>query len=68
LAALRQPEIPAEILARRVISLQQASEILGVSPDTLKRAHSDKIIRLGARRIGMRISDVVALGTPTEAA
>jgi hypothetical protein len=59
---LRKTELPPDVMIRRVISLRQASEIAGVSIDTLKRRHGDKIIKLSVRRSGMRLRDVLAIG------
>jgi hypothetical protein len=46
---------------KRIASLQEASRLSSVSVDTLKREHSDKIIRLSPRRLGMRVGDALML-------
>ena len=51
-----------------MVPLVQAAELSGLSIDTLRRRHSDKIIKLSPRRCGMRLADALAIGTPTEAA
>jgi hypothetical protein len=45
----------------RIVSLQQAQKISSLSPDTLKRNHPDKLVRLSPRRIGMRLRDALML-------
>lgn len=45
----------------RIVSLKEAARLRGVSVDTLKRNHADKIIRLSQRRVGMRVRDALAL-------
>jgi hypothetical protein len=48
---------------QRIAPLREASHLSGVSQDTLKRHHSDKILRLSPRRLGMRVGDALQLGT-----
>ena len=40
----------------------ESAELAGVSPDSLKRNHADKIVRLGPRRLGMKRGVAVSLG------
>ena len=49
---------------RKIITLERASELTTLSADSLKRHHADKIRRLGPRRLGMRLADALAIGTP----
>ena len=47
----------------RVVSLSEAAHLAGVSPDTLRRCHARKeikIIKLSPRRVGVRLSDLRA--------
>lgn len=53
-----------EIELRRIIGLAQASELSGLSIDTLKRRYPAKIITLSPRRRGMRLGDALELGEP----
>jgi hypothetical protein len=46
----------------RIISLQEAEKISNLSPDTWKRNHPDKIVKLSARRVGIRLRDALMLG------
>jgi hypothetical protein len=43
----------------RIVSLQRAAELQGLSVDTIKRRQADKIIRLSPRRCGMRLRDAL---------
>jgi hypothetical protein len=52
--------------ARRCISLAEASRLTNLSRETLKRRHADKIVQLSERRVGMRLGDVLAIGTPRD--
>jgi predicted DNA-binding transcriptional regulator AlpA len=66
--AKRQPKFdPAldKIFAeKRVISEDEAARILGVSPDTLRRnaerGNKPERLRLSARRVGYRLSEVLS--------
>jgi hypothetical protein len=46
---------------QRIVSLQEAARLSGLSPDTMKRRHADKIITLSPRRLGMRVRDALML-------
>lgn len=46
---------------RRVVDLDEAARLTGLSKDTLKRHHRDKIRKLSPRRLGMRVGDALAL-------
>jgi hypothetical protein len=54
-----KPEFDIEL--DRIVSLKRAAELRGVSPDTLKRRQSDKIIQLSPRRLGMRLRDALLI-------
>ena len=43
----------------RVVDLKEASRLSGLSVDSIKRHHSDKIIDLSPRRRGMRVRDAL---------
>ena len=53
------PVAPIEL--RRIADLDEASRLSGLSVDTLKRHHANKIRRLSPRRLGMRVGDALAL-------
>jgi hypothetical protein len=44
---------------RRIISVPQAAEIKGVSPDTFKRHYSHLIKKLSPRRNGCELGEVI---------
>jgi hypothetical protein len=52
----------------QIVSLQQAEKPSSLSVDSLRRNHSDKIIKLGPRRDGMRVRDALMLNEPNKSA
>jgi hypothetical protein len=52
---------PSWLELQRIITMEEGARLAGVSLDTLKRRHADKIIRLSPRRRGIRISDALML-------
>jgi len=46
---------------QRIIPLSEAAQLSGVSVDTLKRRHRNKILELSPRRLGMRVRDALML-------
>jgi hypothetical protein len=57
------PELP-ELTAlelNRIVRLSEAGRLCGLSEDSLRRNHSDKIVRLGPRAIGMRVGHALHL-------
>jgi hypothetical protein len=55
------PPLEDWIELQRIISLKEAARYSGLSVDTIKRRHSDKIIELSPRRRGMRLRDSLML-------
>jgi hypothetical protein len=47
---------------QRIVDLREASRLSGLSIDTIKRHHKDKIIKLSSRRRGLRLRDALMLG------
>jgi hypothetical protein len=45
----------------RVAPMDEASRLAGASEDTLRRHHSDKIVKVSPRRDGMRVVDALML-------
>jgi hypothetical protein len=45
----------------RIAPLSEASHLSGLSEDTLRRSHSDKLLKLSERRTGMRVRDALML-------
>jgi hypothetical protein len=58
----KKPSDLTELELRRVLLLSEVTAFTTLSADSLKRNHSDKILRLGPRRLGMRLADVLAIG------
>lgn len=56
---LLPPIAPIEL--RRIVDLEEASRLTGLSKDTLRRHHASKIRKLSPRRLGMRVGDALAL-------
>jgi predicted HTH domain antitoxin len=50
---------------QRIISLSEAAQLSGISIDTIKRRHAEKIIQLSPRRRGMRMRDALMLSEET---
>ena len=48
----------------RVVDLKEASRLWGLSVDSIKRHHSNKILDLSPRRRGMRVRDALMLAQP----
>ena len=61
-AGIAALDYPAEwIELQRIIPLSEAAQLSGLSVDTLKRRHRDKILELSPRRLGMRVRDALML-------
>jgi hypothetical protein len=56
---------PLELL--RIAEMPEAARLAGVSGDTLKREHPDKIVHLSKRRQGMRVAHALMLRELNEA-
>jgi hypothetical protein len=52
---------PSATELQRIAPLTEAVRLSGLSEDSLKRHHGDKIIRLSPRRLGMRVGDALQL-------
>jgi hypothetical protein len=52
----------------RIVPIDEAARLRGVSTDTLRWHDRDKFIQLSPRRLGMRLRDVLALGKQSETA
>jgi hypothetical protein len=63
-ATKRRYQLPRELELERIVTLREAHEISGLSPDAWKDNYPDKIIRLSPRRLGIRLRDVLAVGQP----
>jgi hypothetical protein len=56
---------PTELL--RIASLPEAERLSGLSDDSLRRHHADRLIELGPRRIGMRVIDALMIKRSSKA-
>ncbi|MBR0742105.1 hypothetical protein JQ581_34730 [Bradyrhizobium liaoningense] len=54
-------DLPPELKLDRIISLQEAEKISTLSVDSWKRHHSDKLVELSPRRLGVRLRDALML-------
>jgi hypothetical protein len=54
------PNWPVELL--RIVEPDEVERLSTLSWDTIKRKHSDKIVRLSERRVGMRVGHALMLG------
>jgi hypothetical protein len=50
---------PLELL--RIVPLEEAARLRGVSTDTLRRNYPEKILQLSPKRRGMRLRDALQL-------
>jgi hypothetical protein len=48
----------------RVLGKSEAVRLSGVSWDTIRRNHADKIIHISPRRVGVKTKHVIALSMP----
>jgi hypothetical protein len=53
-----------EVELEKIISLKSAQKVSGLSPDSWKRHHPDKIIELSPRRRGVRLRHALMLRKP----
>jgi hypothetical protein len=58
-------KLPPELELECIIGLEAAAKVSDLSPDTLKRRYPDKILKLSARRLGMRLRDALMLSKST---
>jgi hypothetical protein len=49
---------------KRIAPLSEVARLTGLSVDTIRRNHRDRIIKLSPRRVGMRIEDALMLSQP----
>jgi hypothetical protein len=57
----RAIEVPLELQLERIVSLEQAAELSGLSPDTWRRRFPEKIKRLSPRRVGVKLREALML-------
>ena len=52
----------------RIVSMREAARLSGLSAETLRRHHRDKVLQLSPRRQGMRLRDALQLTGATKQA
>jgi hypothetical protein len=57
-------KLSPELELQRIITLQEAEKVSSLSADSWKRHHSDKIIEMSPRRLGVRLRDALMLKPP----
>jgi hypothetical protein len=53
--------VALDIELMRIVSINEAARMRGVSTDTIRREFKDKMIRISKGRVGLRLRDVLAL-------
>jgi hypothetical protein len=53
--------LPSPIELQRIAPMPEASRLSGISEDSLRRHHADKIIHISPRRDGMRVGHALML-------
>ena len=56
-------KLSPDLELQRIITLQEAEKISSLSSDSWKRHHSDKIIEMSPRRLGVRLRDALMLSS-----
>jgi hypothetical protein len=60
----REPEPPHGLSAlelMRIAPIDEAAKLAGMSRSALMRNHADKVIKIGAKRRGMRVRDALMI-------
>ena len=57
-------KLSPDLELQRIITLQEARNISSLSSNSWKRHHSDKIIEMSPRRLGVRLRDALMLKPP----
>ena len=63
-ATKRRYKLPLELELERIITLREAHEISGLSPDAWRDNYPDLILRLSPRRQGIKLKHVLNVGRP----
>jgi hypothetical protein len=57
-------ELSPSLELERLITIEKASEIVGISDDSFRRHYGHLIRRITPRRIGVRVRDLLTVGCP----
>jgi hypothetical protein len=52
-----------DLQLERIVSVNEASALVGVSDDTFRRHFPHLIRKISARRVGVKLRDVLAIGS-----
>jgi hypothetical protein len=63
-ASVEHARILAVVEGTRIVPLGEAARLLGISKSTIKRSFSHPLVRIGERRVGMRLKDIWELAKP----
>jgi hypothetical protein len=58
----RSYQLPQELELERIVTLREAYEISGLSPDAWRDNYPELIIQLSPRRQGLKLRDVLNVG------
>jgi hypothetical protein len=65
-ASKRRYQLPKELELERIVTLREAYDISGLSPDAWRDNYPDLIIQLSPRRQGVKLKHVLNVGQPAE--
>ena len=63
-ATKRRYKLPIELELERIITLREAHEISGFSPDAWRDNYPELILQLSPRRQGVKLKHVLNVGQP----
>jgi hypothetical protein len=63
-ATRRRYKLPLELELERIVTLREAHEISGLSPDAWRDNYPELIIQLSPRRQGVKLKHVLNVGQP----
>ena len=59
--------LPPELALERIVTMQEAYEISGLSPDAWRDNYPEFVLRISPRRQGVKLKHVLSVGqTPAE--
>jgi hypothetical protein len=65
-ATKRRYRLPVELELERIVTLQEAAEISGLSRDAWQDNYPELIIHLSPRRLGIKLRHVLSVGQPAK--
>jgi hypothetical protein len=63
-ATKRRYQLPRELELERIVTLREAHEISGLSPDCWRTNYPSLILQLSPRRQGIKLKHVLNVGQP----